>query len=70
MKLKLKPLVFLWLLTWACTPQQEEEKEEVAEFKVPVEYYKLNNGLKVILSEDKNGTYRGCRCLLQYRFQD
>lgn len=54
MKLKLKPLVFLWLLTWACTPQQEEEeKEEVAEFKVPVEYYKLNNGLKVILSEDK-----------------
>ncbi len=33
--------------------EKKETKEEVAEFKVPVEYYKLDNGLKVILSQDK-----------------
>jgi len=31
----------------------KKEGENVAQFKVPVEYYKLNNGLKVILSQDK-----------------
>src|SRR5690606_26990502 len=28
------------------------EKESRSEFKVPVEYYKLDNGLKVVLSQD------------------
>lgn len=32
---------------------QQEEKKSTAEFTVPVEYYKLPNGLKVILSQDK-----------------
>ncbi|WP_271767990.1 M16 family metallopeptidase [Aquimarina algiphila] len=31
----------------------ENTSEVVSEFKVPVEYYKLDNGLKVILSQDK-----------------
>lgn len=31
----------------------KEEKKGAQEFKVPVEYYKLDNGLKVILSQDK-----------------
>jgi predicted Zn-dependent peptidase len=31
----------------------EEEKEETTQFEVPVEYYTLDNGLKVILSQDK-----------------
>lgn len=30
----------------------KEEKKGAQEFKVPVEYYKLDNGLKVILSQD------------------
>ena len=33
--------------------EKKNEKQEMAEFKVPVEYYKLDNGLKVILSQDK-----------------
>ena len=37
----------------SCSGEKEEKKEESAEFKVPVEYYKLDNGLKVILSQDK-----------------
>ncbi len=37
----------------SCSGEKEEKKEESAQFKVPVEYYKLNNGLKVILSQDK-----------------
>ncbi len=32
---------------------EDDKKEETAQFKVPVEYYKLDNGLKVILSQDK-----------------
>ncbi|MEP0273267.1 MAG: pitrilysin family protein [Balneola sp.] len=35
----------------SCAPQ--EEKKESASFEVPVEYYKLDNGLKVILSQDR-----------------
>ncbi|WP_411030919.1 M16 family metallopeptidase [Spongiimicrobium sp. 3-5] len=31
---------------------EKEEKKETAKFQVPVEYYKLDNGLKVILSQD------------------
>jgi len=38
----------------SCAPQKEEQTEEAAvEFKVPVDYYKLDNGLKVILSPDE-----------------
>ncbi|GMN05401.1 pitrilysin family protein [Croceitalea sp. MTPC5] len=40
------------VLLMSCN-EKKETKEEVAEFKVPVEYYKLDNGLKVILSQDK-----------------
>ena len=42
----------------SCNDQKKEEssssdqKEETSEFKVPVDYYKLDNGLKVILSKD------------------
>ncbi|MBQ4819390.1 insulinase family protein [Aquimarina sp. MMG016] len=34
-------------------PVTDETTTEVTAFKVPVEYYKLDNGLKVILSQDK-----------------
>lgn len=33
--------------------EKAEEKQAASEFKVPVTYYKLDNGLKVILSQDK-----------------
>lgn len=33
--------------------QNESQKQKTSEFNVPVEYYKLDNGLKVILSPDK-----------------
>ncbi len=53
MKLLLKNL-FLCLPLLAITGcKSDKEKEKtVAEFKVPVEYYQLDNGLKVILSQD------------------
>src|SRR6218665_2389777 len=35
----------------ACTGKKSEEADN--SFKVPVEYYKLKNGLKVVLSQDK-----------------
>ncbi|MBT8222093.1 MAG: insulinase family protein, partial [Eudoraea sp.] len=41
--------VFLLFLS-SCS--QEGSKETAAEFQVPVTYYKLDNGLKVILSQD------------------
>ncbi|UWX56150.1 insulinase family protein [Maribacter litopenaei] len=47
------PLLFLFIL--ACNNQCEKtdtEEQEIAQFKVPVEYYTLDNGLKVILSQD------------------
>ena len=37
-------------LLYGCIPNQEEAS---GSFQVPVEYYKLDNGLKVILSQDK-----------------
>ncbi|WP_373519407.1 M16 family metallopeptidase [Pricia sp.] len=40
------------LLVLSCA-QEEEKKEETAQFEVPVAYYTLDNGLKVILSQDK-----------------
>ncbi len=55
MKIKSKWFVlslFAIVIT-SCAGEKEEKKEEIAQFKVPVEYYKLDNGLKVILSQDK-----------------
>lgn len=49
---KLFMLVFL-LLPFCGIAQEEEQNREVSEFEVPVEYYTLDNGLKVILSQDK-----------------
>lgn len=45
--------ILLAALLLASCNEKKETTEEVAEFKVPVEYYKLDNGLKVILSQDK-----------------
>ena len=42
---------FLLLLLGSCM-QEEKPKETASEFKVPVTYYTLDNGLKVILSQD------------------
>ena len=54
--MKIKPKNYLLCLTillvFGCG-NTNDKKEEVAQFKVPVEYYKLDNGLKVILSQDK-----------------
>lgn len=53
MKLPLK-LLMLGMITIflvGCAEEKSTEKE-TSEFKVPVEYYKLDNGLRVILSQD------------------
>lgn len=39
-------------LCWQCQTEKELAQSE-AKFQVPVEYYKLDNGLKVILSQDQ-----------------
>jgi zinc protease len=46
------PFACALLLLAACAGEKEQAATEGAEFKVPVEYYKLDNGLKVILSPD------------------
>ena len=51
---RLKP-IFIKILALgvalaACTAN--EKKEDATSFSVPVEYYKLDNGLRVVLSED------------------
>ncbi|MDJ0646182.1 MAG: pitrilysin family protein [Flavobacteriaceae bacterium] len=51
MKLKLSLLLSVMVLLFSCK-QTGDTAQEAAEFKVPVEYYKLDNGLKVILSQD------------------
>ena len=43
-------LILIWALN-ACSPGGADESGNT--FKVPVEYYKLDNGLKVVLSQDK-----------------
>ena len=44
-------LTLAGLFLVACA-EEAEKKDEISQFKVPVEYYKLDNGLKVILSQD------------------
>jgi zinc protease len=55
MKFKIKwfLLPYLAVFIFSCEEKVEEQKIETSQFKVPVEYYKLDNGLKVILSQDK-----------------
>lgn len=50
---KLLPLLLCAIYITGCAPEKKEAGKETAQFKVPVEYYKLDNGLKVILSQDK-----------------
>ena len=51
----MKSLIYIisfGLLLAGCAPG-EQEAEVAEDFQVPVDYYKLDNGLKVVLSEDK-----------------
>lgn len=47
----LRSCVLLMAIFASCTGTREQKTDENA-FKVPVEYYKLDNGLRIILSED------------------
>ncbi len=51
----MKKLMILFLILVMSLPgfAQDNQKSETAKFSVPVEYYTLDNGLKVILSPDK-----------------
>jgi zinc protease len=49
--LKRLPLAGLALVALSCSTTNEQKGKE-NEFKVPVDYYKLDNGLRVVLSED------------------
>lgn len=56
MKKRYLSLILLLFILASCsqvTEVQEVEDDATVEFTVPVEYYKLDNGLKVILSQDK-----------------
>lgn len=53
MKLLSKCLFLITVALMLGCDSGKEEKKGALEFKVPVEYYKLDNGLKVILSQDK-----------------
>ena len=54
MKNKLLLLFFLAPTIAGFAQEDTAPKMKSSEFNVPVEYYKLNNGLKVILSQDKS----------------
>lgn len=54
MKNKLLLLFFLATTIAGFAQKDSPQKMKASEFNVPVEYYKLNNGLKVILSQDKS----------------
>ena len=54
MKNKLLLLFFLATTIAGFAQEDTAPKMKSSEFNVPVEYYKLNNGLKVILSQDKS----------------
>lgn len=45
------PVLVMAVVLAACSTTREAQ-QDVTSFEVPVEYYKLDNGLKVILSED------------------
>ncbi len=46
-------LLMMWGgIGWQCQTEKEPTQKET-KFQIPVEYYKLDNGLKVILSQDK-----------------
>lgn len=51
-----KIIMLFFLLGGICSglAQEKKHQKEEAGFQVPVEYYKLDNGLKVILSQDKS----------------
>ena len=44
------PCLMVAALMFACTGKTSESNET---FQIPVEYYKLKNGLKVVLSQDR-----------------
>jgi len=44
--------VVLVSLIFGCNPQKAESPQDYS-YQVPVDYYKLNNGLKVVFSQDK-----------------
>lgn len=48
-----KMFLLLFLGTTGFAQEKDRQDSGVTEFKVPVEYYTLDNGLKVILSQDK-----------------
>jgi zinc protease len=50
-KILLWALMAIPLVWYGCSPQ-DSASEETATFQVPVDYYQLDNGLKVILSPD------------------
>ena len=54
-KIQLLCYALIAMAVVSCSSGEEKAPEEntTAEFKVPVDYYKLDNGLKVILSQDK-----------------
>ena len=52
MKRLISPVLILAIL-FGCAPPSGESTSDDSSFKVPLDYYKLDNGLKVILSQDK-----------------
>ncbi len=53
MKIKVRQYLFcISVLLFVSCGEEKEKQEELSQFKVPVEYYTLDNGLKVILSQD------------------
>ena len=52
MRIISKALLFCSIPLLLLSCGKDKEKGETSQFQVPVEYYKLDNGLKVILSQD------------------
>src|SRR6185295_14391792 len=48
-----KSIAYAVLAAWAVVACTGKKEEGASTFQVPVEYYKLKNGLKVVLSQDK-----------------
>ncbi|NNM18260.1 MAG: insulinase family protein, partial [Croceitalea sp.] len=51
--IKMLLLTVAILLISSCNENNKDNSATSSEFKVPVEYYTLDNGLKVILSPDQ-----------------